>query len=271
MTKPSVKRALTESTQCCGFTTKGHRRCRLERQSNSLTCYIHRNYYRDWSNRNEPLVLYENLSKREREEYEFQLKHRYVYISEQQVIQLTEYQRGYFEVFMKYTDHSSSLNQVCLNDIFSYSVSRRQYEDSANYMELYLKDADSCICLLDICMRHLIWVANGDPEAYIDFLKHYTLPESWRQLLFSTSLEQCFLEKADYIRRNAPYAFEVWDPFHIQMINGLVHLFIKLFNSHHSNQIKKRCAIFKEELVATAWRPSRVEAWVEAGMNLEDL
>ena len=272
MTKPSVKRALTESTQCCGFTSKGHRRCRLERQPKSLTCYIHRNYYKGWEDRNSPLVMYEHLSKREKDEYEFQLKHRYVTIPETHVRYLTEFQRGYYEVFMKYTDHSASLNPVCLNDIFYPPISGRiTYQASATYMEMYLKDAESCICVLDVYMRHLIWVANGDPDIYIEFLQIYTRPELWRQLLFSTDLEQCFMNKSEYIRQNARYAYEVWDPLHIQLPDGLVQLFIKEFNSYHSNPIKKRCAVFKEELIANAWRPSRVEAWVEAGVNLEDL
>lgn len=272
MTKPSVKRALTESTQCCGFTTKGHRRCRLARQSKSLTCYIHRNYYKDWLNTHSPLVVYENLSQREKEEFEFQLKHRYVTIPETMVCQLTTYQRGYYEVFMKYTDHSASLHPLCLNEVFLTSMTTMlNFDHSANYMELYLKDTDSCICVLTICMHHLIWGASGDPEKFIEYLQIYTRPESWRQLIFATAIEECFLQKSDSLRQTAPYSFELWDPFHIQMPEGLVQNFIKEFNLYHSNQIKKRCAIFKEELVATAWRPSRVEAWVEAGMNLEDL
>jgi hypothetical protein len=35
-------------------------------------------------------------------------------------------------------------------------------------------------------------------------------------------------------------------------------------------RIEKRCAVIKEELVAAAWAPVRVERWIEAGANLED-
>ena len=33
---------------------------------------------------------------------------------------------------------------------------------------------------------------------------------------------------------------------------------------------KARSAIIKEELVAKAWHPSRVERWLEAGIDIED-
>jgi hypothetical protein len=34
---------------------------------------------------------------------------------------------------------------------------------------------------------------------------------------------------------------------------------------------KARCARYKEELIAAAWAPARVEKWVEAGVDLEAL
>jgi len=33
---------------------------------------------------------------------------------------------------------------------------------------------------------------------------------------------------------------------------------------------KERSALIKEELVAKAWHPSRVEKWLEAGMDIDD-
>ena len=33
---------------------------------------------------------------------------------------------------------------------------------------------------------------------------------------------------------------------------------------------KERIEIIKEELIAKAWHPSRVERWLEAGMDIED-
>lgn len=34
---------------------------------------------------------------------------------------------------------------------------------------------------------------------------------------------------------------------------------------------KQRCACYKEELIAAAWAPARVERWVEAGIDIEAL
>jgi hypothetical protein len=34
---------------------------------------------------------------------------------------------------------------------------------------------------------------------------------------------------------------------------------------------KERMAIIKEELVAKAWHPSRVQVWVDAGMDIDDM
>lgn len=35
--------------------------------------------------------------------------------------------------------------------------------------------------------------------------------------------------------------------------------------------LKKHNSKLKEELIATVWHPSRVEKWIKAGINLEDL
>jgi hypothetical protein len=36
-------------------------------------------------------------------------------------------------------------------------------------------------------------------------------------------------------------------------------------------RMERRCKIFKEELIAAAWHPARVSAWLDAGLELEDL
>ena len=34
---------------------------------------------------------------------------------------------------------------------------------------------------------------------------------------------------------------------------------------------KERMAIIKEELIAKAWHPKRVQVWVDAGMDIDDM
>jgi hypothetical protein len=48
-----------------------------------------------------------------------------------------------------------------------------------------------------------------------------------------------------------------------------IQIFCKEFNKKHAKIIKSRCAIYKEELIAAALHPNRVERWLEAGF--EDL
>lgn len=35
--------------------------------------------------------------------------------------------------------------------------------------------------------------------------------------------------------------------------------------------VKRRCGLYKEELIAAAWHPRRVEAWLAAGVEIESL
>jgi len=74
--------------QCLGF-TKDHRRCRLERQHDKKTCFIHRNYYIQWIEKNLPLLKYFNfelLTPRIKKEIEFQLKFHYVSITKEDIV-----------------------------------------------------------------------------------------------------------------------------------------------------------------------------------------
>lgn len=84
-------RAKHPDSQCCAF-TKDHRRCRLTRSQGQKTCLIHRNYYYQWFDtmlfHKEGLSWY-SLSRRQRYEIEFQLRHKHVILTESDVQSFT--------------------------------------------------------------------------------------------------------------------------------------------------------------------------------------
>ena len=73
--------------QCLAF-TKERRRCRLERDEESKTCQIHRNYYYQWAEKELPKLKYchwDTLTLRTQKEITFQLKFRHVILNKEEV------------------------------------------------------------------------------------------------------------------------------------------------------------------------------------------
>jgi hypothetical protein len=92
-----------------------------------------------------------------------------------------------------------------------------------------------------------------------------------RQLVFSAKLGTFFEFFKDIIQIYAPGRQELYDLCEINKKDGVVQRSLRRAFSVHAAAIEKRCAVYKEDLIAAAWAPSRVEKWVENDIELESL
>jgi hypothetical protein len=259
------QKAKDESQQCCAFNSKDKRRCRLERESNKITCEIHKNYYKDWLQKHTKQISggWAIMNPRERVEFVFQISNKYVKLTEYEISALTREQTGFYRLIMKYTDYSPLINGTCLNEVILQEI---DYYTTVYHLhkqiEYLLKDVKSVFMILYILQMNLIHKSMGSVEKYFDLLTTFMSAENCRQILYSSYTTDLFNENKGFIKKYAPYFPED---------DGLNCKWIRSFNKLHSKSIVDRMNIYKEELMAKAWHPKRVEAWLDAGLDIEDM
>jgi hypothetical protein len=248
--------ARTEKEQCTAFGNK--RRCRLVKRPGFTTCHIHRNYYKDWIDRNPPP---DHWTKRQRAEYIFQISRGLVEIPERQVVGLRLTQVHYFEILMRYTHHSPMLNIHCFTEYIFLRL--------GNVEEHILKDVDSCyIVFKSIVLRTIILREVATPEDVLARAVAFLSRPSCRQILYSAKLAKLFELFRQIIRIYAEGWEELYDLGEIYRADGLIQTMMRQAFSVNAFTVRARCAIYKEELMKVAWSPSRIEKWLESGYDV---
>lgn len=98
--------------------------------------------------------------------------------------------------------------------------------------------------------------------------KHY--PELVRPICLEASLERAQRLKRQLLRWISNlHDGELYHFSFEEFAKGVVAA-VRRRHVAFLSQIERRCAVYKEELMAAAWAPARVERWLEAGANLED-
>lgn len=253
--------AKTEKEQCTAFGgARGPRRCRLVARPGHTTCHIHRNYYRGWCESHQPADHWNDLTQRQQAEYSFQVSRGLVEIPAEQIMRLRLSQLDYYTLFMRYTDYSPTINMRCLTEyIFLHA------DNGGGIEEYMLKDVDTCyIVFKSIILRSIIMRQDTPAVTMLSAEVFLSRPEC-RQLVFSAKLGTLFEFFKDIIQIYAPGRQELYDLYEINKKDGVVQSSLRRAFSVHAATIKKRCAVYKEDLIAAAWAPSRVEKWLERG------
>ena len=256
--------AKTEKEQCTAFGgARGPRRCRLVARPGHTTCHIHRNYYRGWCDRNPPADHWNDLTRRQQAEYSFQVSRGLVEIPADQIALLRLSQVDYYTLFMRYTDYSPTINMRCLTEyIFLRANNGSGIED---YM---LKDVDTCYIVFKSIILRSIIMRQDTPAVTMLAAEVFLSRPVCRQLVFSAKLSTLFEFFTDIIQIYAPGRQELYDLYEINKRDGIVQRSLRRAFSVHAATIKKRCAVYKEDLIAAAWKPQRIEKWLECDYDV---
>ena len=138
-----------------------------------------------------------------------------------------------------------------------------------NVEEHILKDVDSCyIVFKSIVLRTIILREVATPEDVLERVVAFLSRPSCRQILYSAKLEKLFEVFREIIRIYAEGWAELYDLGEIYRADGLIQTMMRQAFSVNAAAIRARCAIYKEELMMTAWSPSRIEKWLERGYDV---
>jgi hypothetical protein len=283
-----IKKFIDDDNRCHAFGHKDIRRCRLERLPEQKTCSIHKNYYKDWLLKN-GRSDWQLLTKRQQNEYVYQIENHLIDIPEYYIKNLNMFDTEYFTIIMKLTHNSPSLNLPCLKScvrkyLFCYcnfplDVNNR--EEYCNTLEPYTKNVDSSFFTLSVisdfmierCIHSNIHI-NSFHNAVLASYNPRMIPEMsysyFRCLLFSNKLKKCFItdEIKKKVQTTAPEFIEFYNEASLQETENPINKLVATFNQIHSKEIKKRCAIYKEELIKKVWHPSRIQKLLDMGYDI---
>lgn len=255
--------ASTEDTQCTAFGKRDKRRCRLSSRPGHLTCEVHTRYYETWHQTHRLFDL-NHIGVRERRELEFQIEGGHVTIPHSWIIQLRSVgERAWYPFLLEHVDFPPMLNVTCFHELMFHEFFYKVIWSEEDFMRRHVRDVDSCTQALYMILQHAILMSHGGIYSYFDLVETYLRRLDWWPIVFSTSYidlcESLNLEFNQYF--STSYALD--DPAHPLL--G----FLKRFHKRLGNTIRKRCSLYKEELIAAAWAPKRIQRWLDMGYDLE--
>jgi hypothetical protein len=154
-----------------------------------------------------------------------------------------------------------------------------------DHLRPFMKNAESVLFILDGLIHEVLttlplsWMIDeSDTLTTFSYnrLNELTSGPLWRQIVFATEdIRQCFeinrISLLTYILEKPEYA-PVYDMFFSE---NNIQEFCQRFQKHQAEFIKAQCAVYKEELIAAAWHPNRLERWLDKGLitleRLDDL
>jgi hypothetical protein len=253
----------TDAIRCTAFGQKDKRRCRLKRQKGELTCQIHINYYRNWYQTHRFFDRY-YMSRREIDELEFQIQHHYVTIPPEWVVQLyTPGERAWYPFIIENTHLSPALHPDCFQSLFYNTFLYNTVWNNQNYMQSYVRDVETCLLAFTMILEWSMQQSHGGLYSCMDLMRVYMEKLNWHPILYSVECSRIVYMREARIRSLFSSCTE--DP--IQFFDRC----IQSFHARAAKSIRDRCGQYKEELVATALAPRRIQRLLDMGYDLDVL
>lgn len=187
-------------------------------------------------------------------------------IPAEQVVLLHLSQLDYFDIFMKYTEHSPMLNPRCLTELsFMYLEGSGSVSDFCDRAQFLFKDDETCYTVFKSIMMRFTIIPEVGLDLFLRAIEDFLHSSAGRLVLFSNKLNVFFELFSDILYIYKPEHPELYDLLHIYRDNGAIRGALRRGFFGAAAIIKNRCNIYKEELVAAAWAPSRVEKWLQYG------
>jgi hypothetical protein len=260
--------ATTEKTQCTAFGKRDKRRCRLERRSGFLTCRVHANYYETWY-QTHYLFDRRQMGKREREEVEFQIQRGYVTIPTEWVQRFyTPGEKEWYPFLLEHTDISPLENIPCFEHLIYAKFLHRYIGNWIHPSEFnpYIRNPDCALFVFRMTVNWCSLMSHGGFYSFLDLMKVYLSQLDWRPILYSAACLDTFEDVMVDLQATFPNQNDIYDL--ANPINPIAK-FLKKFHKRVAKGVYDRCAIYKEELMAAAWAPRRIQRWLDMGYDLD--
>ena len=259
--------------QCLAF-TKDHRRCRLQRDEGSKSCPYHKDYFLYWLETHGGFQS-SSSSKRLIEEYNFTISNRNIEIPESYIATMTIHYSEYYKYLIDQTGYSSTLNMTCLKycvDAVAWpmfiATKLETTKHEFNNLAPLFTDVESTLYCFQLLWKEIVETFRfyeKEDAAYMKRFRQVFYSPVWRPLIFNKDLwytiqtiweENQLREQRTRNRMNPLLQFKAeWSRERFQDM-------LYEMTTYHQKKMKERIQPFKEELMAAAWHPRRVEKWI---------
>jgi hypothetical protein len=207
------------------------------------------------------------MGKREREEVEFQIQRGYVRIPTEWVQRLyTPGEKEWYPFLIEHTDISPLSNVTCFEHIVYAKLLHRYVWTNTADFNTYIREPQSALFVFHMILHWCILMSHGGFYSFLDLMRTYLERLDWCPLLFSAAcIDEC-QSAMDDLREAFPTHDDIGDL--ANPTNPLVK-FLKKFHKRTANGVRTRCAVYKEELMAAAWAPRRIQRWLDMGYDLD--
>lgn len=265
--------------RCNAFNKKDHRQCRLHACPQSLTCRIHRNYYKDWLETHpgfHPLLV----SKREMEEYCYQIKNRFIIIPDSYIAGLEVYYAEYYLFLVIHTGCPAHLNTECLTSItkrYCYILFNTN-NDAETMLEIMdrlcvlFTDVKSIARIFNIVWTEFVWncVSHGTHVAdAIQQFHHIFLNPCWRPLLYIELLFE--FHKGMWQRRVMEFEENEWIVIDRSWTFEIFKRMLEEFRDYLKRITVAHMNIIRQELMEKSLTPKRLNYLLDKGYTLEEI
>ena len=280
-------RQLLSDTQCLAFGIKDKRRCRLQKVPGEKTCKTHHTYYKNWFKTHPGFTSFKRLTKRQLNEYIFQIEGKHVEITEAYIKSLHVSYIEYYVFLLTYKPYSPSIHpqmihaylDIAYKPTYAYPMTTDITILKKNIgvcMNFLLQDIESCKIvfkyILDYIIRYVLLIElHESNESYIEWILETTFVENagWRHLLYST------WPMITFKKRCIEFVKDSVSEFNKNMVELILEPVMtntmKLFTVMHKLQLETSITSYKEELIAKAWHPNRLQKWLDMGYGFDIL
>jgi len=278
----------TSDNQCLAFGTKDVRRCRLECREGEKTCYVHRNYYKNWFLNHRPFISKYHITDRQVEEYKFQIQGGHIEISDAYLEKIIPIHYDYYIFLIKCTKKSPSLNPTALQNylnatlqpIYLYPLSISKYKLKENVkecMRTVLFDLESCkivfSCIISFAFQYMFYTdLNRFNQHEYQWILECLLLENfeWKYLLYSSMTHVLYKDHCKlFIDKSSDQVFakHIIDNYISPVVNNVLTLFTILYKT----KLEDRVRVHKAEILEKAWHPRRLEHLLAIGYTVEEV
>lgn len=270
--------AYSESRLCQAY-RQDHRRCHKKATVDGL-CEKHQHYYKDWFTNRPPYYGYMHHNKnRLYSSYKEQLATGRISISPKQVNSLGN-DINYIDYYLLLCTYIQPFDPLWNRPLFSKTlevdllhwIRFPKYE--AQFMHTLTTLGrnphaviSSAYIIFRFCMRQLMdyyTFHNEDIQGRLEIILEKIFAHSlWNQTFYSSHWDSVFSDLKDLIKDDR--AGTEYNEEEIDLEENFLYIIIKpLYRTLRETQkacIQSALAIYKEDLMAAAWHPRRVEVW----------
>jgi len=280
--------ASSKATCCLAF-TKERRPCRLQRTTR-LTCDVHKNYFKGWFVKHPPFRNYfcELQNSRIMNEYKTilsgPLRPTIGYV---ETIPDSDDYTLFYMMLVKYTGVNPLLNKPCfkrsircaIDEVFNIYSSTDKREDiikahiifntlSVNVDITYEVFKYTIFYAVEriVHLQRISTIAEDDLVVICtSFLTIILLSDVWRSLFMSHDIKSICKRVSNKLSTRL-------DPVQVDyFMNTIIMVSIETLKQDIMKRVKDKCNIYKEDLMMTVHEPSRLQKYLDSGLELEDL